>query len=469
MRVSAPWSPSSSASPATSFQFSVCSCPRRPSRPGSCTASLVSSQSPVRFCSMPASTTVARLPDSTMVTARSSSSPSTRVSPRRCSKRLRLIVPEASITELGSTPVTRPIGTKIRRRATTSTTSPSTCGGAVPTRSAATTSRTLPTRSPLGSKTVSPARRETYALVAVVTVAKATVGAVTGPGDAEYLDYEVVDVFAPRAYAGNPLAVVFDADELTTEQCQSLANEFHLSETSFLMAPTEAGADYKVRIFTPFAELPFAGHPSVGAAHTIVRSGRLPAGIVHQECGAGVLPIAVTDDGATLTGGRPTLEDGPDPAVLAEAVGLSPADVVGLPAHVAGCGLPWTFLAVRPEVVDEARPDPAALGELGVGEGVVVCAWTAEGATSYARAFANDLEWGEDPATGSAALGAGVWLVATGLLDPDGPSSYTIRQGEWMGRPSVLSCTVTARGGRAETATVQGAVVPVATGRIRIP
>src|SRR4051794_21780700 len=453
------------ASPCTSFQFSVCSCPRRPSRPGSWTATLVSSQSPVRVCSMPASTTVARFPDSMIVTARSSSSPRTSVSPRRCSNRLRLSVPEASITEFGSMAVTRPIGTKIRRRATTSTTSPRTRGGAVPTRSAATTSRTLPTRSPLGSKTVSPASRETYARVTVVTVPKATVGAVTGPE----LQYEVVDVFAPRAYAGNPLAVVFDADELTTEQCQALAFEFHLSETSFLCAPTEAGADYRVRIFTPYAELPFAGHPSVGAAHTLVRSGRLAGGPLHQECGAGVLPIEVDGDGATLTGGRPTLEDGPDPAVLAEAMGLSAVDAVGLPAHVAGCGLPWTFLAVRPEVVDEARPDPAALGELGVGEGVVVCAWTAETATSYARAFANDLEWGEDPATGSAALGAGVWLVATGLLDPDGPSSYTIRQGEWMGRPSVLSCTVTARGGRAETATVQGAVVQVAAGRIRIP
>ncbi|NYJ06556.1 PhzF family phenazine biosynthesis protein [Petropleomorpha daqingensis] len=287
----------------------------------------------------------------------------------------------------------------------------------------------------------------------------------TGPE----LQYEVVDVFAPRAYAGNPLAVVFDADELTTEQCQALAFEFHLSETSFLMAPTEDGADYKVRIFTPYAELPFAGHPSVGAAHTLVRSGRLPTGTVHQECGAGVLPIAVTEDGATLTGGRPTLEDGPDPAVLAEAMGLSAADAVGLPAHVAGCGLPWTFLAVRPEVVDEARPDSAALGEIGLGEGVVVFAWTAQTATSYARAFAHDLEWGEDPATGSAALGAGVWLVANELVSPDGTSSYTIRQGEWMGRPSVLNCTVTARGGQAQSATVQGAVVPVAAGRIRVP
>jgi trans-2,3-dihydro-3-hydroxyanthranilate isomerase len=287
---------------------------------------------------------------------------------------------------------------------------------------------------------------------------------VAAPGE---LDYEVVDVFAPRAFAGNPLAVVFDADGLSTEQCQAMANEFHLSETSFLSAPTEPGASYRVRIFTPYAELPFAGHPSVGAASALVRAGRLPAGTLRQECGAGVLDVVVDDDGATLSGGRPTLEDGPDPAALAEALGLAGADAVGLPAHVAGCGLPFAFVAVRPEVVDDAAPDPALLGEHGVGEGVSVLSW--DGATATARVFAADLAWGEDPATGSAALGAGVWLVATGLLAPDGTSSYAVHQGEAMGRPSVLSCTVTASGGRAVAATVRGAVVPVARGRIRVP
>jgi trans-2,3-dihydro-3-hydroxyanthranilate isomerase len=283
------------------------------------------------------------------------------------------------------------------------------------------------------------------------------------------LAYEVVDVFAPRAFAGNPLAVVFDADGLTTEQCQALANEFHLSETSFLCAPEAEGADYRVRIFTPYAELPFAGHPSVGAAHTLVRAGRLPTGTLRQECGAGVLDVVVDDDGATLSGGRPTLEDGPDPAALAEAVGLSSTDAVGLPAHVAGCGLPFTFLAVRPEVVDDAAPVPALLGEHGVGEGVSVLSWDGATATARARVFANDLAWGEDPATGSAALGTGVWLVAAGLLAPEGTSSYVVQQGEAMGRPSVLSCTVTASDGRAVAATVRGAVVPVARGRIRVP
>ena len=283
------------------------------------------------------------------------------------------------------------------------------------------------------------------------------------------LDYEVVDVFAPRAFAGNPLAVVFDADELTTEQCQALAFEFHLSETSFICAPTEPGADYRVRIFTPFAELPFAGHPSVGAAHTLVRTGRLGAGTVRQECGVGVLDLVVDDDGAMLTGGTPTITHARHTHALAAAVRLDPAAATDVPAHVAGCGLPFTYLAVRPGAVDHALPDHSVLDGLGVGEGIAVLSWDAATSTAYARVFAGDLRWGEDPATGAAALGMGVWLVATGLLPGYGTSSYVVRQGERLGRPSVLTCTVTAAAGRAVAATVRGAVVPVASGRIRVP
>ncbi|RBY94417.1 phenazine biosynthesis protein PhzF [Blastococcus sp. TBT05-19] len=284
----------------------------------------------------------------------------------------------------------------------------------------------------------------------------------------ETLDYEIVDVFAPRAFAGNPLAVVFDADDLSTEQCQALANEFHLSETSFLCAPTEPGADYRVRIFTTATELPFAGHPSVGAAHTLVRTGRLAAGALRQECGAGVLDVVVDGDGATLTGGRPTLADGPAAEELARAMGLAPGDATGVPVALAGCGLPFSYLSVTREAVDRAVPDKAALRGLGVGEGVSVLSWDAATSTAYARVFAQDDAW-EDPATGSAALGTGVWLVESGLLAGEGTSAYTIRQGEAMGRPSVLECTVTADGAVAVGATVRGAVVPVAGGRIRVP
>jgi trans-2,3-dihydro-3-hydroxyanthranilate isomerase len=283
------------------------------------------------------------------------------------------------------------------------------------------------------------------------------------------LDYEIVDVFTPGPFAGNPLAVVFDADALSTAQCQALAFEFHLSETSFVCAPTEPGADYRVRIFTPFAELPFAGHPSVGAAHTLVRTGRLSPGTVRQECGAGVLDLEVDDDAARLTGGRPTLEDGPAAAEIARAVGLSEADVTGVPADVAGCGLPFAYLGVRHDAVDRAVPDQRALDALGVGEGVSVLSWDAATSTAYARVFAGDLRWGEDPATGSAALGTGVWLVGAGLLSGEGTSSYVVRQGEKLGRPSVLECTVTASGAKAVSATVRGAVVPIASGRIRVP
>ena len=283
------------------------------------------------------------------------------------------------------------------------------------------------------------------------------------------LDYEIVDVFTSRAFAGNPLAVVYGADRLTTEQCQALAFEFHLSESSFLCAPTQPGADYRVRIFTPFAELPFAGHPSVGAAHALVRSGRLPAGLLRQECLAGVLDVAVDELGATLSGAAPTLEDGPDVGALAAAVGLSAADTTGLPAEVAGCGLPFAYLSVRPDMVDRAVPDHVALGSLGIGEGVSVLSWDAATSTAYARVFAGDLSWGEDPATGSAALGTGVWLVECGLLDGNATSSFVVRQGEKLGRPSVLSCTVTASGGSAVAATVRGGVVAIAAGRIRVP
>jgi trans-2,3-dihydro-3-hydroxyanthranilate isomerase len=278
-----------------------------------------------------------------------------------------------------------------------------------------------------------------------------------------------VDVFAPRPYAGNPLAVVFDADSLTTEQCQALAFEFHLSETSFLCAPTDPTADYRVRIFTPFAELPFAGHPSVGAAAALVRSGRLPAGRLRQECGVGIVDVVADVDGATLSGGPITLEAGPDPVALAAAVQLTAEDLAGVPVHVAGCGLPFGYLAVRPGAVDRARPDPGALDLLGVGEGVSVLSWDADTATAYARVFANDLRWGEDPATGSAALGTGVWLAAVGSVPADGTTLFTVRQGERLGRPSVLRCQLDVTAGRATQAQVTGAVHPVAAGTIVLP
>ncbi|WP_369136905.1 PhzF family phenazine biosynthesis protein [Modestobacter versicolor] len=291
----------------------------------------------------------------------------------------------------------------------------------------------------------------------------------SAPGP-DLLAYEVVDVFAPRPFSGNQLAVVLDAGDLTTAQCQALAAEFGFSESTFVSAPGTEDADYRVRIFTPQHELPFAGHPSVGTAHTLVRLGHLPPGVLRQECGAGVVAVAVDDEGARLTGGSVSLRPGPDAAVLAAAVGLDAGDVTGRPVHLVGCGIDFAQLEVHAAALARAEPDPAALGALlpGVQGGVSVLAWDAATATGTVRVFAAGLGWHEDSATGSAALGTGIWLAATGLA-ADGTTDYELAQGAAVGRPSVLSGRVTVAGGAVTEVSVAGAVRPIASGIVRVP
>jgi trans-2,3-dihydro-3-hydroxyanthranilate isomerase len=279
------------------------------------------------------------------------------------------------------------------------------------------------------------------------------------------LRYQVVDVFTDRPLAGNPLAVVFDADGLTADRMQAVAREFNLSETTFVLPPA-AGGSYRVRIFTPAAELPFAGHPSVGTAATLVRSGALGAGELVQECGAGNLPITASADRALLTGGTPHLGPELDPTPFLAAVNLTPTDRVGVVPRLTGCGIDSVHLLVRPDAVARAVVDAAALRA--TGHTLSVSAWDPDTRVSHSRVFAPDLGVPEDPATGSAALAHGVFLVAAGLLPADGESDYTIHQGIEVGRPSTLECTVTATAGRATRATVGGGVVPVAAGEIAV-
>jgi trans-2,3-dihydro-3-hydroxyanthranilate isomerase len=285
------------------------------------------------------------------------------------------------------------------------------------------------------------------------------------------LDYWVVDVFADHAFAGNPLAVVLDADELSTVQMQAMALEFNLSETTFPVRTTTAGADYRLRIFTPTSELPFAGHPSVGTAWLLNALGRIGAGTVVQECGAGLLPLHVRSDEVTLTGGTPTVGQPVDAGTLLAAVGLDAGDLAGAESRWGGTGLDWAFLHVTDEALAKARPNLDRLADLTTSgpdrAGVAVLAW--QDGKAHARVFAGGVGVAEDPATGSAALGLGAWLVATGLLPADGESSYEIAQGLEMGRPSRLSCAVTAEGGRATECRVTGTVVPIAHGQIAVP
>lgn len=287
------------------------------------------------------------------------------------------------------------------------------------------------------------------------------------------LGYEIVDVFTDRPFAGNQLAVVFDAQQLAADQMQAIAREFNLSETVFVLPAEAAAASYRVRIFTPERELPFAGHPSIGAAATAGRRGLVRPGTVVQECGAGLLPIELTDDWyATLAGGEPTLGPVTDAAVLLAAVGLSADDHPGPAPRRAGCGIEYDYLHVRPEAVARAALDTAEALRAGVGM-LSVFSWDPAGdtdrAVAHARVFCPGAGVAEDPATGSAALGLGVWAVASGLLPANGQSRYVVRQGAELHRPSTLDCTVAALGGRARSATVAGQVVPIAAGRITVP
>lgn len=294
----------------------------------------------------------------------------------------------------------------------------------------------------------------------------------------DQLEYDVVDVFTDRAFGGNPLAVVHGTAGLDTAALQALAREFNLSETAF---PTPRGdGAYDLRIFTPVTELPFAGHPSLGAAWALRRRALATASTLQQTCAAGTVPVGVDAAGRVrLTGAEPRVSepvDSADADAALAAVGLAASDLAGPPARVAGAGLDFCYLLVRPDAVARCAADVAALrragsalravltGPLG---GVVVAAW--DGGAAHVRVFADDIGVPEDPATGSAALGLSAALVAAGLLPGDGRAEFDVAQGAEIGRPSALRCAVDAEGGRAVRCEVAGSVVLVARGTIRRP
>ena len=309
-------------------------------------------------------------------------------------------------------------------------------------------------------------------------------------GENGRLRFEVVDVFTDRAFSGNPLAVVYDSEGLSTEQLRRIAMEFNLSETTFPYAPTdeerEAGADYRVRIFTPTEEIPFAGHPTLGTAWSLRRAGQLEAGARHQLCGAGLIGVQVSDDET----GRVELSAAPRDhagalsadasAAVASLVGLTAQDLVTT-GYGAGCGLSWLYLQVGRDALDRSRPSGRRVSELRLDlpflrdpyDGIAVYAVEESddprSLQIEARVYVPGFGIPEDPATGSAAAGLGLVLVASGVAAADGETAYTISQGVAMGRPSTLHGRVEASDGRATLVHVAGHVVPVTTGTIAIP
>ncbi|MFL6105492.1 MAG: PhzF family phenazine biosynthesis protein [Marmoricola sp.] len=281
------------------------------------------------------------------------------------------------------------------------------------------------------------------------------------------LSYDVVDVFAENPFAGNQLAVVHGAEGLSDEQLLRVAREFNFSETTF---PTpESGDRYRVRIFTPGGEIPFAGHPTLGTAWVLRDRGALSGDRAVQECGAGEIAVRFVAEGVELNAAPRDLlgplEADTVAAVLA-AIGLEPEDRDG-DAWLAGTGLTFVHVPVHDEAVARAGiartmpPLPATGDPVG---GINLYAVTADQAPElhlHSRVFVPDLAVPEDPATGSAAAGLGMALRARGLA-ADG-DRYRIRQGVEMGRPSLLLGTV------GERISVAGQVHPIASGQIRVP
>jgi PhzF family phenazine biosynthesis protein len=247
--------------------------------------------------------------------------------------------------------------------------------------------------------------------------------------------FRQVDVFSATPYRGNPLAVVLDGEGLTTGEMQRFAHWTNLSETTFVLPPTEPGADYRVRIFTPVSELPFAGHPTLGTCHAWLEAGGVPAdaGTVVQQCAAGQVPIRRLPDELAFAA-PPLLRSGPVEEALvrhlAEILGIDRAAV--LDAEWADNGPGWvavlladaaSVLALRPGVVD-----------LDVG---VVGFHPAGSPLAYeVRAFmpVNGATV-EDPVTGSLNASLAQWMIGTGRVR----APYTAGQGTALGRAGRVS------------------------------
>jgi PhzF family phenazine biosynthesis protein len=242
-------------------------------------------------------------------------------------------------------------------------------------------------------------------------------------------DFRQVDVFTTEPYRGNPVAVVLDAEGLSDEEMQRFAHWMNLSETTFVLSPTDAGADYRVRIFTPVAELPFAGHPTLGTCHAWLEAGGTPRqDEIVQECAAGLVSIRRTPDGLGFAA-PPLMRSGPvddeELAHVAATLNLERDAVVA--AEWADNGPGWValllesadaVLAVTPGLVDH---DVGLVGPHPAGS---------DPAFEVRAFFPKDGATTEDPVTGSLNASVAQWLLGTGRA----AAPYVAAQGTALGR-----------------------------------
>ncbi len=299
------------------------------------------------------------------------------------------------------------------------------------------------------------------------------------------INYVTVDVFTDRPFGGNPLAVVPDARGLAPDQMQAIASEFNLSETTFVLPPEDPAHTAQVRIFTPRAELPFAGHPNVGTAFVLAGAAAGAArpangdSMVFEEK-AGLVPLTLIRDGSAVTGARLAAPQGLSIGgriareTVAAACSLAPEDIdtrVHEPC-VASCGLPLIFAAVTSRaVLAAARPRSDLFAQhvplsLAVGIHLYVKAASSV-AEIETRMFAPLYGVVEDPATGSANVTLAA-LLARLAAARDVRLERRISQGVDMGRPSLMVASAEKEAGEVVAAHIGGSCVPVMSGVITL-
>lgn len=283
--------------------------------------------------------------------------------------------------------------------------------------------------------------------------------------------FKQVDVFTERPYRGNPVAVVVDAEGLSDAEMQDFTNWTNLSEATFLLPPTDAAADYRVRIFCPGRELPFAGHPTLGTCHAWLEAGGRPRGDhVVQQCGIGL--VQLRRDGTRLTFAAPPLrKSGPlaeeDVQLIARGLGVARSDIVG---H-AWCdnGPNWRGVLLHSaQQVLALKPDADVLAGLDVGVvgprgkvGVVGLRASGDDCAFEVRAFfPGNNGMTEDPVTGSLNAALAQWLIGAGLA----PDRYIASQGTALGRAGRVHVERDAAG----TIWIGGASVTCIEGTVRL-
>jgi len=288
--------------------------------------------------------------------------------------------------------------------------------------------------------------------------------------------YTVVDVFTETPFEGNPLAVFLDAVGLSDEAMQTIARELNLSETTFVFPASSAAA--RLRIFTPGAEMPFAGHPTIGAAYALVAAGRVssddPTFTLEEPIGPVPIRLERAANPFVAWLRTPPIEFGRryPGAPWARALGLAPDDLLGeaYPVQIVSAGNPFLFVALRdPGAVDRAALDRVAFErEFGTSvSGIFIFAPVPSGA--YSRMFAPGFGIGEDPATGSATGPLGAYMATYDLLPDLDDTHFTSEQGVLMKRRSLVHGILRVRDGKIDTVEVGGSAVKVIDAEIVAP